>query len=212
MSEFVDVDLAEARKNEQIRYIALQVLSYNHIPFNKMDKCFVGVMERKGLMTDSLPNGKNFSRLSKTEQQKIEDFTGEVFEPSTVKYRIDLTSKGVVSVPLMFDLSTNEIIYTDLEVNTFNLPNNLITVKNVSKGNVTPYSNTLTIENFHNNIAIACYSIVNLTKPNLKDLILLNIKARKGTRVFSKEEANLVISEDGDITPFMSDVFVKDWL
>lgn len=211
LSEFVDVDLTKVKENEQIRYIALQVYSYNHVTFSKMPRCFVGVMERKGIMTDTLLNGKNFSRLSKEEQEKIVDFTGEVFEPSTVKSRIDLTSNGLVALPLMYDVLTEELIYTDLEVSTSN-KRQILPTKLFTKGNIQPIEGSLTIENLHDNIAISCYAVVHLSKPNLKDLILLNLKAREGTRVSSKEEADIIIAEDGDISPFMSDIFTKDWL
>lgn len=212
LSEFIDVDLNQLENYENIRYIALQILSWNQIPFNKMERCFAGVMSRKGMMTDKLKNGKNYSRLTKEEQEKI-DFTGEVFEPSTVRYRVDLDSNNLVAMPLLYDTLTREIIYTDLPINRFQKKETLIKTENNSEGgNVIPVQGSITVENIQSSISAACYAMVHLKKPNLKDLILLNLKARKGSLVFDKEDADIIVSEDGTLTPFMRDIITRDWM
>ena len=210
LSEFVDVDLQKLNQaHPNIRYILMNVFSYNRVPFCKMDRCFAGLMVRKGMVTDRLPDGRIYSRLTKAEQEKVRDFHGEVFEPSTVRFRLDLNAPKRVSLPLIYDVREQEVIWADLNLDR--MPRGTIRIHNTN-GNVKPYPGTLTIENLHSQLSALCNSVVRIRKPDLKELAELNVEARGGRIVPTREEADLVIAEDGDLTPFMSDVITKDWL
>lgn len=67
------------------------------------------------------------------------------------------------------------------------------------------------VESNLSGVAVTCYSMVNICKPNLYDLIELHIKAR-GLRVYNKEEADVVFDVDSGITPFDTDVFMAEYL
>ena len=54
-------------------------------------------------------------------------------------------------------------------------------------------------------------SIINICKPNLYDVIFMNGIAR-GEVVDNKEEAEIVYSIDGDITPFDVDIIVGEYI
>lgn len=60
-------------------------------------------------------------------------------------------------------------------------------------------------------MAATCYSMVNMSKPNLYDLIDLHIRAR-GLRVANKEDADIIFDVDSGITPFDVDVFMGEYL
>ena len=108
---------------------------------------------------------------------------------------MDLTSKSTVSVPVIFDCVTREMIWADMNVS--------VDEQKCRSGN--------NIESNLTNVTAACYSIVNMVKPNLYDLITLHIKAR-GNRTYNKEEADIVFDINGDVTPYDTDVFVGEYL
>ena len=54
-------------------------------------------------------------------------------------------------------------------------------------------------------------SIINICKPNLYDVIFMNAIAR-GEIVDNKEEAEVVYSIDGDVTPFDVDIIVGEYI
>ena len=218
LSEFVDVDMTVLKtwaKDHGVRYLAPQILSYNHIPFKNMDRCFAGLMVRKGMMTDKLPDGRNYSRLSKEEQQKVTDFNGEVFEPSTVFIKSELTRNSMVNVPFIYDIVKNVVIWADLDVSGFKT-SSLVNAEDLSDGgNVALWDKSLlTVENLVGPVAIACYSICYLKKPNMKDLVMLNLKARHGALVFNREDADIIVSDDDNATvsPFNRDIITKEWM
>lgn len=85
-SEFIDIKL----DSQKDRYIAMDVRIYTgHESFAEMDEVFAGFMQRNNLKS------------------------GEVFEPSTVKFKFDLNGKGKVTVPLIIDTIAKEVIWCD---------------------------------------------------------------------------------------------------
>ena len=60
-------------------------------------------------------------------------------------------------------------------------------------------------------VAATCYSVVNMHKPNLYDLINLHIKAR-GLRVENKEDADVIFDVNSGITPFDTEIFMSEYL
>ncbi len=87
-SEFIDVDIATARKNG-VRFVVMNVNSYTGQPFNTFD-CFAGVMER-----DAVESGKKF-------------------EPTTVTNKFDVAGDTRYNIPLILDLETKKVIWADM--------------------------------------------------------------------------------------------------
>lgn len=77
-SEFVDLDLAAARK-AGIRYAVMVVNSYAGLPFSRLDRAFAGLMLR-------------------------DDIEGSHFDPRTVELKFELDGENGVFLPLVFDL------------------------------------------------------------------------------------------------------------
>lgn len=90
-AEFIDVDIAAALKGGY-RYVAMSVYGYTRQKLSQIPEAWAGVMLRKDI------------------------HSGEIFEPSTVVQRYDLTVDQVNSTPLMFDLKTRELIWWDSAV------------------------------------------------------------------------------------------------
>lgn len=91
-AEFIDVPIEQALK-AGVRYVAMNVLSYSHIPFNRIETCYVAWMFR-----DS-PNA------------------GEIFDPKTVQGKLDLNMDSKHCIPVLFDLKTREVVWADLVPN-----------------------------------------------------------------------------------------------
>ncbi|MBQ7916035.1 MAG: hypothetical protein IJ315_04525 [Firmicutes bacterium] len=196
LSEYVDVCLEGLKKNPDIRYVVMQIFSYSHIPFNQMERCFAGLMLRKDMPNDG--SG---------------DFNGRVFEPSTVRYRMDLTDDSVTSLPLIYDVKNEEVVWCDMSIRGgFSRAGMLETLSTGTEGNVIPGAGTLTLENVMPRIATACYAAVHMKKPSLKELVELNVKARGGELVTDPTLADIVVAEDGTLTPFQRDIITKEWL
>ncbi len=122
--------------------------------------------------------------------------SGEIYEPKTVEQKIDLASQSTVCIPVIFDCVKREMIWCDMNLSLNGCHNN-------SGGN--------NIESNLSGVAATCYSMVNMSKPNLYDLIELHIRAR-GLRVDNKEEADIIFDIDEGITPFDIDVFVGEYI
>lgn len=155
-AEFLDIDVAAARKRG-IRYITFQVHNYTGQEFNELPNCRFGWMERK------------------------DNMSGEIFEPSTVKTSIDLTTKAEIALPVIFDLETKEAIWCDIAApRSEHHPNNL--------------------ESNLNNTTAVYAAMVQNKKPNLGFLCYLNAMAR-GKIVNSPDEADIIFSPDEGVTP-----------
>jgi hypothetical protein len=87
-AECIDLDI-DIAKSQGIRYALMYVNAYTGETFAELSS-FVGIMERK------------------------DDNTGELFEPSTVTQKINLSGDSNDLVPLILDLETKEIIWTEL--------------------------------------------------------------------------------------------------
>lgn len=175
VAEFIDIDVNKCITNN-VRYVVYQVFNFSKINFNLMDNCMFGWMNRK------------------------DSKCGEIFEPKTVKQKMNLTSKSVYCVPVIFDLVNQEFIWCDINM-TVNTTCNL--------------ESTLT------NTLATCYNMINVKKPNLYELFKINTFAR-GIEVDNKEDADIIfdiennidISDDSKqiITPFDLDVIVGQYL
>ena len=153
-SEFLDVDIEKALR-AGYRYIVPSVHSFSGQPFNVIDEAFVGWMERKNLKS------------------------GEIFEPTTVKQKIDLNIDSVMYFPCIIDLKEKYILWVDSTTS-------ISFVAGASVGNKYPIS--------------TLQALTQLTKPNLYDVFYAHAKAR-GKLVDSPDEADTVFDVfDGDIS------------
>ncbi len=155
--EFIDIDLAAALERG-MRYLMPVVLSFSRHPFHALPECFAGWMMRD------------------------KPQSGQVFEPSTVLDRVDLTGSQRVCVPAVIDLLHRRVHWVDLS-----MPHILDAQINV--------------ESNKRGLAHLGRAMVSLVKPTLYDLFVLHAEAR-GERVFERDQADIVIAPDGDLTPF----------
>jgi hypothetical protein len=122
--------------------------------------------------------------------------SGEIYEPKTVEQKMDLVSQSTVSVPVIFDCVNREFVWCDM---------------NISLDGCYLRIGGNNIESNLTGVEAACYSMVNMSKPNLYDLIDLHIKAR-GLRVENKEDADVIFDVEDGITPYDIDVIVGEYL
>ena len=117
--------------------------------------------------------------------------SGEVYEPKTVINKSDIASNSYQVIPMILDVENREMIWADLTVTKMSQINNVATNKSALLYNLK--------------------SIVNTEKPNLYDLILLNVLGR-GEVVTDKEDADIVFSVDEGITPYDTDIIIGEYL
>lgn len=122
--------------------------------------------------------------------------SGEIYEPRTVEQKMDLAAQSTVAIPVIFDCVRREVIWCDMN-------RALNGCSNICGGN--------NLESNLSGVAATCYSMVNISKPNLYDLIDLHIRAR-GQRVDDKKDADIVFDVESGITPFDTEVFMSEYL
>lgn len=91
-SEFIDID-AEVLEIEEIRYLVVIVFSYNDIAFDRLPDAFAGFMLRA-------------------------EMDDEHFDARTVAQRFDLQGETKAMVPLIVDLTTRRMRWTDAKLRT----------------------------------------------------------------------------------------------
>lgn len=120
--------------------------------------------------------------------------SNEVYDPKFVDQKVDLTAESRNAIPVVFDLETREAVWCDLS-----------TSRNTNWGGNNVESNQA-------NIKEVLESIVNLeNKPTIHQLFKLHAEAR-GEIVSSKKEADVVVSLNGDITPYDIDLINADYM
>ena len=171
VSEFLDFDIDSVVENGA-RYVVYQVYCYTEQSFAELPHAMFGWMNRE------------------------DTGSGEIYEPRTVEQKMDLTSQGKVSIPVIFDCVAREMIWCDMCL---------------SLNGCHSYRGGNNVESNLNGVAATCYSVTKVKKPNLYDLAVLNAEAR-GELVEVKEEADIVFSEDEGITPYDIDTWVSNYL
>lgn len=175
-SEFLDVRMNEALA-DGMRYIAMDVRVYNGPTFLKHERSFAGFMLRNDLKS------------------------GEIFEPTTVRGKFDITLDGSTVMPCFFDMKTREMIWLD----------------SVLPG-CGEYSYSRQANNLNNNIAsstdmLRAYLKMKDTKVTMKELVCLHIDAVGATQVFDKEEADYVVGlGEGDLDVYDFVEINADWI
>lgn len=166
-SEFIDFSIFKFRKHG-IRYVMMCINSFTMQPYCDLPVCFAGFMERQN------PN------------------SGEVYEPTTVENRFDLSANTRIAIPLIIDLLTRQVIWTDLS-----LKNN-------------PSAQNTVIGNY-SSLSLLNMAMTSMTKPNLHDLLKLHVKAR-GEEVFEKNQANSIFAVQEGIKPTDTDIILSEYL
>jgi hypothetical protein len=170
-AEFIDIDIPSFVNNGG-RYLVMNLYSFTDQPFSNLPECFAGWMTRQ------------------------EPGSGEVFEPSTVEQKFDVTANTRICVPVIFDLVERKAIWTDLSLTR----------------ELDEYPNN--IENAKGSVALMGKAMTNLVKPNLYDLFYLHSKAR-GELEFTleeDEEVDTVFSVNKGITPLDIETIMGDFI
>jgi len=165
-SEFIDLSLKKCRRHK-VRYIVPTIHSFTNQPYCDLPECFMGWMMRKR------PNA------------------GEIYEPKTVRDKVDIASNTRVCVPMIFDIEAKQAIWTDVGLTGDPILNNVNT--------------TLC------GLSLITRSMDTLVKTNLRTLFELHAAAR-GELVPTKSEADQVFAVDDGITPFDLDEIAADFI
>ena len=150
VAEFIDID-TEAVVKAGGRYVAFQVNSYSGQTFDALINSSFGWMERQDVNS------------------------GEIFEPSTVKMKMDLTSNHRMTIPVLFDCVDKVVIWLDASIGI-----------HAPGGNV---------HNTFSKSSATLYAMVNMNKLDMYYLAYLHGLAR-GQIVADREEADIIFSND----------------
>ena len=136
--------------------------------------------------------------------------SGEIYEPKMVEQKLDLTAGSKVCIPVIFDCVKREFIWCDM---------------NMSLSGVHMNTGGNNLESNLSGVTAVCYSMVNVKKPHLYDLIALNVMGR-GVLVDNREDADIVfdtelylnndtVENERDkmvITPYDTELFMGEYL
>lgn len=153
VAEFIDFDIEAAAKYG--RYVVFQVYSFTGQSFASMPNCRFGFMEREDV--DS----------------------GEIFEPTTVAMKMDVTSQSKVAVPVIFDCKERKMIWCDMNIGIEQMRSN----------------RCINFESNAGGVKDICRAITNMNKPNIYDLVAINAQAR-GITVDDRDQADIIFSND----------------
>lgn len=165
-SEYVEIDLDTVEKRGG-RYGVVMVNSYSMTPFCELPDCFCGFMGRDG-------------------------WSGETFEPKTVKQKFDLSNHATVCVPAIIDFKTREVIWVDMVVSHDEVLNNAYTTQSAAN--------------------YLLRSLIHTQKPTLYDLFDLHIKARGGELVEHEDEADTIFGGEAGLQPWDYNTILANWL
>lgn len=172
-AEFIDLDIDKAL-GAGARYAVFNVYNFSNEFFSKMEHVAFGFMTRENMES------------------------GEIFEPSTVKQRMDLASATTTCIPVIFDLKERVFIWCDMA----------LTADHVRAG----YGG-INVESNLPSVVVTCKAMVDVKKPNLYDLLMFNVKAR-GIITANPDEADIRFGLDDncDVKPSDIDVIVGKYL
>jgi stress response protein SCP2 len=165
-SEFIDIEIDKFLE-AGVRYVAMSINSFTAQPFCDLPECFAGLMVRQ------YPN------------------SGEVYDPRTVHNKIDIGANTRACIPMIIDLKTKEVIWTDLGLTHVPDTNNT--------------ANTLPV------ITVMTKAMTSLVKMSLYELFELHVQAR-GEFVLEKEKADTIFAVDEGITPFDTQTIASKFL
>lgn len=173
VAEFIDLDIEKAL-SAGARYAVFNVYNFSNENFSKMEHAAFGFMTRNDM--------------------KI----GEIFEPSTVKQRMDLASATTTCIPVIFDLKERVFVWCDMA----------LTADHVRAG----YGG-INVESNLPSVVVTCKAMVDIKKPNLYDLFTFNATAR-GVITDNPDEADIRFGLDDNcnVKPSDIDVIVGKYL
>ncbi|UPK43936.1 TerD family protein [Paenibacillus pabuli] len=166
-SEFIDLHIPSIVAYGG-RYVVASLLSFTSHPYCDLPECFVGWMMRK------------------------KPGSGEIFEPSTVANKIDMTADTQIAIPVIMDLVERTVIWTDLALSRH--PDYYNNVEGNQKGMV-----------------LMGKALTTLRKPDLYDLFTLHATAR-GELVDTVDQADTIYSVEQGITPFDIEQIMAEYL
>lgn len=166
-SEFIDIDISAAL-DIGCRYIVMSLNCFTNHLYCNIPECYAGWMMRQN------PN------------------SGEIYEPKTVDQRIDIAAESSIAIPVIIDLDSRQIIWTDLALSQ------------------NPYWYN-TIEGNQKGMVLIGQAMADLHKPNLYDLYTMHALAR-GVLTDDKKQADTIFALDNGITPFDTDVINAKFL
>lgn len=165
--EFIDLHIPSI-VNYGGRYVVATMLSFTSHPYCDLPECFVGWMMRK------------------------KPGSGEVFEPTTVSNKIDVTADTQIAIPVILDLVERTVIWTDLALSRHPELNN-------------------NVEGNRKGMVLMGKALTTLRKPALHDLFLLHAKAR-GELVNTMDEADTIYSVEQGVTPYDIEQIMAEYL
>lgn len=173
VAEFIDLDIDKALA-AGARYAVFNVYNFSEELFSKMEHAAFGFMTRENMES------------------------GEIFEPSTVKQRMDLASATTTCIPVIFDLKERVFVWCDMA----------LTADHVRTG-----FGGINVESNLPSVVVTCKAMVDVKKPNLYDLFIFNAKAR-GVITDNPDEADIRFGLDDscDVKPSDIDVIVGKYL
>ncbi|WP_366347437.1 cytoplasmic protein [Paenibacillus amylolyticus] len=166
-SEFIDLHIPSIVAYGG-RYVVATLLSFTSHPYCDLPECFVGWMMRK------------------------KPGSGDIFEPSTVANKIDITADTQIAIPVIVDLVERTVIWTDLALTRY--PDYYNNVEGNQKG-----------------IVLMGKALTTLRKPDLHDLFMLHAKAR-GELVDTIDQADTIYSVDQGVTPYDIEQIMAEYL
>jgi hypothetical protein len=116
--------------------------------------------------------------------------SGEAFEARTVQDKIDLASDTTVSIPVVLDLEGRRVIWADVALKSARRINN--------------------VNANGDNLARLARAMVELDRPNLRDLFLMHSEARG--ILSPRDGADAVFSVGEGVTPFDGDKILSEFL
>ena len=233
----IDIDLSAAIFDENWNY--MEHVSYTNLKSEKYKACHSGnivnggpvdgdgVSEFLDVDVDSVVRygaryvvyqvysftGQNYAEMPHAMfgwMERADVNSGEIYEPKTVEQKLDLTAGSTVCIPVIFDCVKREFIWCDM---------------NLSLSGVHTNTGGNNLESNLFGVAAVCYSMVNMKKPDLYDLIALNVMGR-GVLVDNREDADIVfdtalylnndtVENERDkmvITPYDTEMFMSEYL
>lgn len=233
----IDIDLSAAIFDENWNY--MEHVSYTNLKSEKYKACHSGdivnggpvdgdgVSEFLDVDVDSVVRygaryvvyqvysftGQNYAEMPHAMfgwMERADVNSGEIYEPKTVEQKLDLTAGSTVCIPVIFDCVKREFIWCDM---------------NLSLSGVHTNTGGNNLESNLSGVAAVCYSMVNMKKPDLYDLIALNVMGR-GVLVDNREDADIVfdtalylnndtVENERDkmvITPYDTELFMSEYL
>lgn len=150
-SEFIDIDLIKAQESGK-RYVCMDVRVYRGSSFLEHEQSFAGFMIRK------------------------EPQSGEIFEPSTVRCKFDITNNGKSASICLFDMKTREMIWIDTK---------MLTRRHVSNSLVNNIASSVDV--------IRAFLKMEQSKVNINELISMHARAVGAKIVSQRDEADFVV-------------------